>query len=76
MFPKVLKAIRTFRAEEACLVPKTAEKNNDAASCFELLREAFGTESNSISEWAFLAVFETYPQRNMQCCKICIESPQ
>jgi hypothetical protein len=40
MFPKALKAIKTFKAEEAGLVPKTAEKNNDAASYLELLRKA------------------------------------
>ena len=44
MFPKAESAMRKLRARDEFLEPKTAVKKSDAASCFEVFREAFGTE--------------------------------
>jgi hypothetical protein len=43
MFPNAERAIRKLRALEEFLEPKTAEKKRDAASCLDVLSEAFGT---------------------------------
>lgn len=44
MFPNAERAIKKFKALEALADPKTAEKNNEAASCFDSNSAAFGTK--------------------------------
>lgn len=44
MFPNALRAIKKLSALEACLLPKTAVKNREATSCFELAMDFLGTE--------------------------------
>lgn len=44
MFPKELRAMRKFNALEELPAPKTAAKNEEAASWVEVLRVAAGTE--------------------------------
>jgi hypothetical protein len=43
MFPNAERAMRKFRVLEECAEPKTALKKREAASCFEVFREALGT---------------------------------
>lgn len=43
MFPHAESAIKKFKAREALTDPKTAEKNDEAASCFDPNSSAFGT---------------------------------
>lgn len=45
MLPNALSAIKKLSALEACLLPKTAVKNREATSCFELAMDFFGTEA-------------------------------
>lgn len=46
MFPNAERAIRKFKAREALADPKTAAKNDEAASCFDTNSSAFGTTQN------------------------------